>query len=175
MDKRLGVLWRDFLPVLHGKVIWCAVPPVCTHIQAWGSRWDYVFFFSNRQCIYSVCSGMDYAPGSWCEEYTVALWALRTRWWNRAQIPELTKMTEVGWWWSHASAWHRLPTHFRSISIYLQYYVWVSCIFVGLPNFAGPISKQRTWLRTMTLRSCASLICSRAHLRRALALYWVHK
>jgi len=52
-------------------------------------------------------------------------------------------------------AWLRPPKYFRSILISLQYYVWVCGMLVGFlrPNFVRPISEQREWLRTMTLKS----------------------
>ena len=68
------------------------------------------------------------------------------------------RSVSLGWGGNYSLA--PPPTYFRSILISLQY--CVCGILAGFlwPNFAGSISKDRVWLRTMTLRSCASLSCS---------------
>ena len=65
-----------------------------------------------------------------------------------------------GWWRLHRHCSLAPPAYVRPLG--LRYYVLVCGIFAGYlrPNFAGPISEQREWLRTMTLRLCPSLRCS---------------
>ena len=70
-------------------------------------------------------------------------------------------------------AWLRPPKYFRSIWISLQYYVWVCGMLVGFlhPNFLPPISEQREWLRTMTLKS--ALVDGHLHARCLVCLQLV--
>ena len=72
-------------------------------------------------------------------------------------------------------AWLRPPKYFLSIFISLQYYVWVCGIFLGFlrPNVVRPISEQRAWLRTMSLKS--ALVDRHLHARCLVRLQPAHK